>query len=294
MSKRTQDQGKTPFAQKQHQRRDLASRLGKASEAYDVPDRARPSRVTEHVDPYENPTYYSTTSSETQRQDRVPDTPDIILTDYPNQESLSDMSKAPLFFGKPGQFEQVTTWCEISFLTNDELNHDKSKQAAFFASTFRGPLLSWLSRKANKDNLLRNYPLLKSEVQADWCKSETVQRTDAARRLSYIQQKRNVHGYALELDEIADILKLDDTTKEAIFKRGLKQHVKEALVSSDGYKGYRELVEEAERIDSELYSIRRPPRRNMGSKFAGKCNSCGQFGHKARDCRKGPKRESDW
>lgn len=238
--------------------------------------------------------YYDERNSD---QERVRETPDIVLTDYPSTKPITDMSKAPLFFGKPGQFDQVTTWCEISFLTNDELSQDKGKQAATMASLFRGQPLTWLAGRKDKDNLLRNYTLLKDAMAEVWGKSEKVKQSDAARKLAYISQRKNVHGYAMELDDIATTLNLDDATKEAVFKRGLKPHIRAALVSSDGYNGYKELVEEAERIDSELYSIRRTStRQTFGStKFAGKCNSCGQFGHKARDCRKGSKREnSDW
>lgn len=38
---------------------------------------------------------------------------------------------APLFFGKPGQFTEVTTWCQITFRLQEDLSQDKSKQAAF-------------------------------------------------------------------------------------------------------------------------------------------------------------------
>src|SRR5436189_81167 len=111
--------------------------------------------------------------SDTQEQ-RVPETPtDIVLTDYPNEDPLTDMSKAPLFFRKPGQFEQVTTWCEITFLTNTELSQDKAKQAAFFASLFRGPVLTWLAHHPDKDDLLRNYTRLQSEAKEHYTKSET-------------------------------------------------------------------------------------------------------------------------
>lgn len=298
MSKRQASTGKTPLARDQHERRDLAERLGKASAAYDVPDRARPSKVTEHIDPYEAPTYYSVSTE----GNAAPTTEqeDIVITDYPSDDPFTDMSKAPLFFGKPGQFEQVTTWCEITFRTNTELSQDKAKQAAFFASLFRGPALTWFAGQPDQDDLLNFYPKLKVRTENHWTKSSTVKKADAARKLSYITQRRNVQGFAQELDELARILELKDDAKEAIFKRGLKQHVREALVASNTHNDYSELVDEAERIDSELFSIRRTSARKYGSgsgsgsKFAGKCNSCGQFGHKARDCRKGPKRESDW
>lgn len=102
------------------------------------------------------------------------------------------MSKAPLFFGKPGQFEQVTTWCEITFRTNTELSQDKAKQAAFFASLFRGPALTWFAGQTDQDDLLNYYPKLKVRTENHWTKSDTVKKADAARKLSFISQRRNV------------------------------------------------------------------------------------------------------
>lgn len=214
---------------------------------------------------------------------------------YPSTKPVTDMSKAPLFFGKPGQFETIRTWCDITFLTNDELAQSNQKKAAFFASLFRGPVLTWFARQKDKQSLLQDYDTLVERVQEAWDKSDRVKEADAARRLTSITQRKAVRNYANELSDLFEILNIDENAKQAIFKRGLKQHVREALVSNDAYKDYSELVDEAERIDSELFSIRRGSgHRGSGQrKFNGKCNSCGQFGHKARDCRKN-KRDDHW
>lgn len=287
--KRTQDYGKTEFAIRQHEKRDEQQRLGREYSTYDVPDNAK--RVGQET---EAPGYYTTSASdEAERNEKEDNGSDIVLTDYPSAEPITDMSKAPLFFGKPGQFEQITTWCEINHLTNDELAQDKRKQAAHFASLFRGPVLTWFAKNPHKESLLQNYVILKEAVKVQWDKSDAVKEADAARRISTIYQRKAVSQYALEFTQLADTLKWPESARIAQFKRGLKKHVKEALVSSDNTTTFEELVAEAERIDAELYSIRRPfGRGNTPGRggFKGKCNSCGQFGHKARDCKKDDKR----
>lgn len=298
MSKRQYDTGKTPFAAEQHRRRDRAENLRKASEIYDVPDSARPSRATEGIDAYENPTYYSYTSSEPPEKTQVPETPDITLTDYKPTEP-SDMSKGPLFFGKPGQFDEVTTWCEIAFNVSDELAQDKRKQAAYFAQLFRGPTLTWLSKRADKDDLLSNYARLKEACAETWKQKEHLRKAEAARRINYVSQRKSAAGYTREFSDLADILDWGDEIRRITYPRGLKQHVREALITGGPWDTFEDMATEAERIDSELYSLRGNRSsgyrgRGAGGRFTGKCNSCGQFGHKARDCRKGPKRESDW
>lgn len=301
MSKRTHDQGKTPLARQQHAKKEQYERLGKPSDVFNVPDDARPSRVgPSALDPANpGPSYYSTGSSSIQQTPeafrREFPADEIFRTDYPSSEPLTDMSKAPIFTGRPGQFDQVTTWCEISFLTNSELSQDKSKQAAFFASLFRGQVLTWLSKHPTKDDLLTNYPKLKEAARSAWDKTDDIKRADAARRITRIVQRKSVRAYAMEFTQLADTLHWDDSAKQAMFKRGLKQHIKEALVASDTGDTFDELVTEAERIDDELYSIRRFTGRSQpASSFKGKCNSCGQFGHKARDCKRGSKRDDTW
>lgn len=296
--KRTHDQDKTTYAAEQHRKAEQSERQAGNRGAYDVPDNAK--RVGQDT----NQPHYYTTGSESSSVQKTLDvfktTFDEGRTDYPKQSPLTDMSKSPLFFGKPGQYDTVTTWCDITFLTNDELSQDKAKQAATFASLFRGPVLTWLGKHPEKDTLLRNYPRLCEEVKKVWDRSDTIKRADAARRLTTISQRKSVRGYTLEFNGYADLLGWDGTAKQAMYVRGLKQHVREALVASDSYSDYKELTEEAERIDDELFSVRRSRPGNFGRggghtgrSFPGKCNSCGQIGHKARDCKRG-KKDDNW
>ncbi|XRM46406.1 hypothetical protein ABZX51_009441 [Aspergillus tubingensis] len=301
------DKGKTDLSRRLHVKREQKQRETGSGQSYSVPDRARPSRLNPQfggsgiqldkdgdieVDTYgepipEQPGYYSTSSNPS-----VQKTPhdferqfgDITITDYPNAKPFTDMSKAPLFFGKPGQFTEVTTWLEVTFLTNDELANDKRKQAATFATLFRGPVLKWFGNldQELKDDYLSAYPKLKEAVQQRYEKSDTVKQADAARRISNLYQRKNVAGFAQELDDLADILDWPDSARAAQFKRGLKRNVREALVATTaGVESYTKLVAEAERIDAELFSIRRPMGKGHGSRgtFKGRCNSCGQFGH---------------
>ncbi|RDH19497.1 hypothetical protein M747DRAFT_342253 [Aspergillus niger ATCC 13496] len=137
---------------------------------------------------------------------------------YPSTKPVTDMSKAPLFFGKPGQFETIKTWCDITFLTNDELAQSNQKKAAFFASLFRGPVLTWFARQKDKTSLLQDYDTLVERVKEAWDKSDRVKEADAARRLTSITQRKAVRNYANELSDLFETLNIDENAKQAIIK----------------------------------------------------------------------------
>ena len=120
-----------------------------------------------------------------------------------------------------------------------------------------------------------------------------------------VNESQLTTGYTLEFNELADILEWNDSIRLVTYPRGLKQHIREALITNGPYDNdddepaFFRMTREAERLDSELFSVRRSGPRfgrggQTGGRFAGKCNSCGQFSHKARDCRKGSKRENEW
>nr|ALO50154.1 ORF1 [Penicillium waksmanii metavirus 1] len=292
MSKRTISSGKTPFAREQHDRRDRAERLGKPGSVYDVPDRARPSKSTEHVDPYENPTYYSSSSGQ-----RIPESPiqdtDITITDYvPKAQDIDeDMSShTPLMFGKPGQFEEITTWCEIAFKLNDEMAQDKSKQAAYFAKTFRGPVLTWLAKQDDTETLLMNYTLLKERCKTTWTQSDQVKRANAARKIQTLVQKKNAAGYSREFEELTEILGWSEDVKLVTYPRGLKQQTREGLITGGPWDTYKAMKGRSGTTRLRIYSIRATEAHTETAAEAPRRFSANviraPIRHKARDCRK--------
>jgi hypothetical protein len=165
---------------------------------------------------------------------------------------------------------------------------------------FRGQALHWLTNElATNTSLLHDYNSFQKELQSAFGVSEKVEQQSAARRIANITQRGPVQLYAIEFRQLSKTLGYTDATAKAQFTRGLKLHVREALITSDQDGDLEDLIEEAQRLDTELYSARRParPGQSQGAGQPGargqlKCHSCGKFGHKARDCRnKGVKQE---
>jgi len=204
------------------------------------------------------------------------------------------MSKPVLFYGKPNQLDDVFTFVEIKFLV-DEVTSDE-KKCAILASLFRGPALQWLTeqRKSVQD-MFNDYERFELVVRRSFGLTDAAQTAQQARKFANCYQKASVQLYAMEFTTLATALNIPDATALAQFEKGLKSHIREALIVKDNVTTLAAAITEAQRIDSQLYSAKRgntfrkygSQNHNKGasSGSAGKCHSCGQYGHKAKDCR---------
>jgi len=259
-----------------------------------VPSSVDPNAPLEDLGPH----YYTTSESATSEQrQRVRETL--------NSKEDEDMSKPVLFYGKPDQLRQVLTHCKLHFLTDSDYDDDTARQAAYFAKTFRGQPLDWLAKKLEtNDSLLDSYDSFVQIVKNHFGFSNDTILQQADRKIANIQQRTSVQRYSLEFRELADILNWNESAKIAHFKRGLKLHIRNALIArGNSYTALNSIIADAQAIDDESFSLKRNfnPSRGRGTGrgrggqrrgFQGKCNKCGQFGHKARDCTSD--KDRDW
>lgn len=161
-------------------------------------------------------------------------------------------NKAVTFSGKPRQLKPCLTYCHVTLLANGVTN--EAQKAGTLASLLRGPALDWLTRKVSENEaILEDYGELREQLKRDFALDETAERLQAARQLAGLQQKGSVHDYARRFEQLAQDAGLNDETKVALFTKGLKPRVREALIISDQSSTIDETVAEASRIDSQLY-----------------------------------------
>ena len=98
------------------------------------------------------------------------------------------------------------------------------------------------------------------ETRKAFGQSDETRKAQAAKTLPALRQKTSVQAYIQSFDTCADLLEIDSALKKTFFLKGLKLHVREALLSNDGpAKSYKWACQEAQRIDDELYSTYRLP-----------------------------------
>jgi len=194
----------------------------------------------------------STTQSHNEECDHDEELPDAPATTA--QKKQTEMSKPVLFYGKPNQVDDLVTFCKVKFLADG--TNDESQKAGYLASLFRGHALSWLTEYM-KRNSLDDFESLVQEIRRVFGLNETAAASQLANRLANLRQRGSVQQYALEFEQLATATKLPDTVARAQFVKGLKQHVQRGLVTADQADTLSEAIEEATRIDAELYSIGR-------------------------------------
>jgi hypothetical protein len=203
-----------------------------------------------------------------------------------------DMSKSPQFYGKPGQLEPVLTYCLVKNLSDNTT--EDSEKCGTLASLFRGPALTWLTATlAVTPKILEDYDEFVDTLKSQFGISETAKQHQAAKALRNLSQKGSAQLYAIQLEQLCQVLGHSDTTQLTYFLEGLKLHVREALITKGGEsKTYASAKKEAIRIDTELYNARRRGAGRTGqgqaiqSHSGGiKCHKCGRFGHKKSQCK---------
>jgi len=200
------------------------------------------------------------------------------------------MSKPVLFYGKPSQLQDTVTHVRMQNLLSNTTS--EKEKCARLASTFRGSALRWLTTEVNlQPSILHDYDQFVEKVSNAFALTEVAAKAKAARRYANLYQKTSAQLYGIEFKQLSTQLNIPDSTAVAQFVKGLKSHIREALIIQDETDDLDKAIEEAVRIDSQLYSSKRAfsgnnTRTSKGTKSytQGKCHKCGQFGHKAKQC----------
>jgi hypothetical protein len=162
------------------------------------------------------------------------------------------MSKPVLFYGKPGQLDSLFTYVEVQFRLTPGI--DDGTRAATLASLFRGGALDWLTQtlRANPA-ILDSYEGFKETVTEEFSLDDHAQKSQAARALTQLRQTKDVHSYGQRFRTLSHQADVAGPTATALFIKGLKPRIRDAVIISDERDSLDDAITEATRIDSQLY-----------------------------------------
>jgi hypothetical protein len=188
-------------------------------------------------------------------------------SDSSEEEDSSDEEMSDLVFdGKQGTLDDILTHCQVTFAARPKKFPTDTEKGGFLAAKFRGKALTWLTKNLkDKPKLLEDYDAFKKALSQDFALTEDTRKKAADRRLKTLLQKGSAQSFAIEFDELADILGFDDEAKRTAFQTRLKPEVRRQLIGHDETK-YSTLRQKAIEIDEELYALRNPRQRRAKDK----------------------------
>lgn len=174
----------------------------------------------------------------------------------PNKDdSVLQMSKPTLFYGKPTQLDDVITSATVIALASGKTSDNE--KSAVLAASFKGVALSWLTDELRKNpQLFANYDEFLELVKKTFGLDQAAAKTHSARKLAKCEQRTSVQEYALRFKIEASKCQLNEETSIAYFLKGLKNATTAALITSDDYTTLDTCIEEAIRIDSQTFAAR--------------------------------------
>jgi len=198
------------------------------------------------------------------------------------------MSAPPVkFYGKAHQLQTLINLCKVEFASATTPYLSEETQAAYFAKAFQGDALAWLDTYLTNKGTLGTYQSLKSATLAQFGIPDYQVKEQARKKLEKLHQTGPAPQYINSLELLFGQLGItDDETRNHHLVRGLKSHIKNAVVSQqDEEDSYHTVKRDTIRIDAALYATYQPKAFTPKGQKQIKCFKCGRYGHKKSACK---------
>lgn len=173
------------------------------------------------------------------------------------------MDKVPEYHGRRDQLEAWLLHCDLHFHVNDDINDDD--KGVLVSTRLREEAFKWIMphlqrymddniRDADNALMFEDWTEFKKQMrQIFGVHKETV---IAERRIQNLRQTTSVADYTNQFRQYATQITWNDDALRRMFRQGLKPHVLEELMrSSAATDTLDRLIDEAIRLDNELYQI---------------------------------------
>ena len=197
------------------------------------------------------------------------------------------VNKPDTYHGDRNGLDDWLTQVDVYFAFN-RVPDDKQ---TLFASTFlRGRAERWLKPRLRQyldddediDNIFSSYDGFKKEIKRIFGTSNEEQ--TAERNIQHLTQRTSAADFAARFQEQANLTEWDDAALMSMFRRGLKDNVKDELIRWGGeLKDLNQLIEAAVELDDKLYE------RAMEKRYDGSGGRAGTFTGYSSERRGGPR-----
>lgn len=189
--------------------------------------------------------------------------------------NIMNVKHPDLYSGDRNKLEDWLMQWDLFFLFQGE-KIPENKRVTLIASYMRGQAFTWIKPFIQQTNMgeapdavdawVSDFDLFKQQIRPVF----GVQNEEAVarRKIQHIRQLRSAADYAAEFQQLAANTDWDDTALKTMFRQGLKPRVKEELMRTGAViDSLDQLVNEAIRVDSELYELQQELRADLHARM---------------------------
>lgn len=173
----------------------------------------------------------------------------------PSERKPIKISEPQHFDGTRSKLRAFLMQVGTHFNANPSMYTTDGQKVAFISSYLTGTAQSWFLPLYEKNSpLLNDYEAFVAKMRSAF--SETDEIRKAENQLRKLRQLGSVTTYASDFEVLASKTNWNDEAKAAAFRMGLKDDVKDLLITMPAPKSFEELVSSASICDERLYERR--------------------------------------
>lgn len=187
--------------------------------------------------------------------------PSQLGSDTPRRPGQHDdnvkVNKPDVFKGDRNNLDDWLIQMELYFAFNSVPEDKKTLFASTFMRDraqhwFKPYLRKFMESKEDEDKYFTKFEFFKAGIRQIFGVSNEIQ--SAERIIQHLNQRTSASDYAARFQEYANLIEWDDQALMTMYRRGLKENVKDELMrDGQDYGSLAELIEITIRLDDKLY-----------------------------------------
>lgn len=163
----------------------------------------------------------------------------------------------PVFANNSTSLEDLLFYCEMEFAMKPRTYNREPAKVLYLVSHLNKDAFSW-ARSVLKKNpqAAHNYEAFTIQLCNLYGSNDELSALEAQTKLETLKQTGSASSYTALFEQYTSLLGFNDKAKEALYRRGLKPHLRRALASTnETFEDYDDLCRAAIKLDHNLFAV---------------------------------------